>query len=199
MARLLPVGTTFGEAVAWQVELYRRFAARGGTFLHDPLAAALIVRPDLAAWETRLVEVETQGRLSASATLMRRPKGLCSTGWSSRSPVGGVRRCRGRRSGAARVGRHASPASTTVRLPWSEMSAAAVEPVVGAVGGERLFPVGVRVPVALRVWESTAKERGRVGATRRQWAPAEARLLVLAAGLAGRRFTPWHARSILTA
>ena len=71
--RLRAQGTPFHEAVARQVELYPRFAAQGATYLHDPLAAAVTVRPDLVDLQSLRVDVETQGRLTAGATLMRRP------------------------------------------------------------------------------------------------------------------------------
>jgi DNA-binding LacI/PurR family transcriptional regulator len=50
---------------------------------------------------------------------------------------------------------YASPPLTTVRLPWYEMSAAAVELVVGAIEGTRPFPGGQVLPVELRLRGST--------------------------------------------
>lgn len=50
---------------------------------------------------------------------------------------------------------HTSPPLTTVRLPWYEMSVAAVELAVGAVEGARRFPDGVRFPVELKLRGST--------------------------------------------
>lgn len=73
VARLRAGGSPFHAAVARQVELYPRFAETGSTLLHDPLAAALIVRRDLAEMVPVRVEVETQGRLSTGASLMRSP------------------------------------------------------------------------------------------------------------------------------
>ena len=72
-ARLRGVGTPFLDAVADQVERYPRFVANGATMLHDPLAVALIVRPDLAEWVDLRVDVETQGRLAAATTFARQP------------------------------------------------------------------------------------------------------------------------------
>jgi len=69
--RLRASGHPFHAAVARQVELYPRFAARGSTFLHDPLAAALVVRPELAVWAALHVDVETHGRDATGATLVR--------------------------------------------------------------------------------------------------------------------------------
>ncbi|MGH2531032.1 MAG: nucleoside hydrolase [Thermomicrobiales bacterium] len=66
-------GTPFHDAVARQVELYPRFRERGTTYLHDPLAAAIVVRPELATLTSLRVDVETGGRLSAGASLMREP------------------------------------------------------------------------------------------------------------------------------
>lgn len=71
VAALRAAGTSFHDAVAGQVERYPRYAAAGSTFLHDPLAAALVVRPALAEFAELRVEVETQGRLAAGATLAR--------------------------------------------------------------------------------------------------------------------------------
>ncbi|HEV2106934.1 MAG TPA: nucleoside hydrolase [Thermomicrobiales bacterium] len=68
-------GSPFHDAVARQVELYPRFATTGATFLHDPLAAAIIVRPDLVSMTTAHVAVETQGRLTSGASLFRKPTG----------------------------------------------------------------------------------------------------------------------------
>lgn len=73
VTRLREAGTPFHDAVARQVELYPRFARTGSTLLHDPLAAALIVQPELAETVAVRVEVETQGRLAAGASLMRTP------------------------------------------------------------------------------------------------------------------------------
>jgi purine nucleosidase len=66
-------GHPFHAAVAEQVALYPRFVDRGATFLHDPLAVALVVRPDLAAWTDLRVEVETEGDIAAAMTLARTP------------------------------------------------------------------------------------------------------------------------------
>ena len=41
--------------------------------MHDPLAAALVVRTDLAESANLHVDVETHGRLAAGATLARTP------------------------------------------------------------------------------------------------------------------------------
>jgi purine nucleosidase len=74
VARIREAGTPFHEAVARQVELYPRFATHGSTFLHDPLAAAIIARPALVKLTPMRVDVETGGRFSAGLTLMGEPR-----------------------------------------------------------------------------------------------------------------------------
>ena len=73
IARIRAGGTPFHEAIADQVERYPRFARRGGTQLHDPLAAATIVRPEIVTMTDLHVVVETEGRHAAGMTLMRPP------------------------------------------------------------------------------------------------------------------------------
>ena len=72
-ARIRGGGTPFQLAVADQVELYPPFQARGWTNLHDPLAAASLVRPDLLGFESVHVDVELGGQHTTGATLMRQP------------------------------------------------------------------------------------------------------------------------------
>lgn len=64
-------GTDFHEAVARQVELYPRFAETGHTFLHDPLAVAAMIQPDLVRTESLHVDVDLNGQHSVGATLAR--------------------------------------------------------------------------------------------------------------------------------
>lgn len=71
--RIRAVGTPFHDAVARQIELYPRYAESGSTFLHDPLAVAVVVNPQLVELRRLDVEVETQGRLATAVTLMRLP------------------------------------------------------------------------------------------------------------------------------
>lgn len=66
-------GTAFHDAVARQVELYPRFAETGHTFLHDPLAVATMIRPDLVQTQPLQVDVNLHGQHSAGATLARTP------------------------------------------------------------------------------------------------------------------------------
>lgn len=74
VARIRGAGTPFHEAVARQVELYPRFADTGRTYLHDPLAAALIARSDLATFTPLRVDIETGGRFSPGLSVMREPR-----------------------------------------------------------------------------------------------------------------------------
>jgi purine nucleosidase len=73
MARIRAGGTPFHEGIAGQIERYPRFAESGGTFLHDPLAAATVVRPELVTLTELHVDVETEGQHAAGMTLMRLP------------------------------------------------------------------------------------------------------------------------------
>ena len=73
VGRIAAAATPFHKAVVDQVRRYPRFARQGYTFLHDPLAAALLIEPDLVTYETVHVDVELGGRLTAGATLMRTP------------------------------------------------------------------------------------------------------------------------------
>jgi purine nucleosidase len=73
VTRIAAAATPFHNAVVDQVRRYPRFARQGYTFLHDPLAAALLIEPDLVSYETVHVDVELGGRLTAGATLMRTP------------------------------------------------------------------------------------------------------------------------------
>lgn len=74
VAAIRAAETPFHQAVADQVALYPPFEERGGqTFLHDPLAAAAIVRPDLLEWHDLAVDVELAGRLTAGMTVARQP------------------------------------------------------------------------------------------------------------------------------
>lgn len=71
--RIRAGGTPFHAAVADQVTLYPPFGARGFTYLHDPLAVATLVVPDMVTWREVHVDVETGGRHTAGMTLMREP------------------------------------------------------------------------------------------------------------------------------
>jgi len=73
VARIRSGGTLFQATVAQQVELYPPFQAQGYTFLHDPLAVATVIRPDLVRLRPLHVDVEMGGHHAAGATLMRDP------------------------------------------------------------------------------------------------------------------------------
>jgi purine nucleosidase len=78
--RLRAVGDPFHDAVAEQVDRYPRFAERGSTYLHDPLAAAVVVEPGLVEMVPLNVAVELHGRLTSGMTVMRVPaEGLPAT------------------------------------------------------------------------------------------------------------------------
>jgi purine nucleosidase len=66
-------GRPFLSAIADQVARYPYFVEHGATYLHDPLAAALTVRPELAEWHSLHIDVETDGRHAAAMTLARAP------------------------------------------------------------------------------------------------------------------------------
>lgn len=71
--RIRAMDTPFHDAVATQVELYPRFIERGSTYLHDPLAAAVLLEPALTQKAELHVAVETQGTYGAGVTFMRKP------------------------------------------------------------------------------------------------------------------------------
>ena len=71
--RIRAAGSPFQRAVARQVELYPRFHDQGYTFLHDPLAVASLVWPELLQWQELHVDVELGGTHSAGVTLFRQP------------------------------------------------------------------------------------------------------------------------------
>jgi purine nucleosidase len=61
-------------AIARQVELYPRFAEHGSTFVHDPLALASLIWPDVLGWQTLHVDVELEGEFATGVTLCREPR-----------------------------------------------------------------------------------------------------------------------------
>ncbi len=71
--RIRSGGTSFHDAVAQQVDLYPRFAGQGSTLLHDPLALATLVRPDLVTAQWLHVAVELHSRQAAGLTLASTP------------------------------------------------------------------------------------------------------------------------------
>ncbi len=71
---LRAAGDPYHDALAEQVARYPGFINRGGsTFLHDPLAAMALVRPDLLGWTAYNCQVELNGRLTRAMTVVRTP------------------------------------------------------------------------------------------------------------------------------
>jgi purine nucleosidase len=73
LERIRAAGTPFDEGVAQHVVLYPRFAARGATYLHDPLAAAILTRRDLVDLTPLHIDLETEGHFTTAMTLAREP------------------------------------------------------------------------------------------------------------------------------
>jgi purine nucleosidase len=73
VARLAAADTPFQAAVADQVRRYHRYKAQGWTYLHDPLAVASVIRPELVRWESLHAVVETGGTHTAGKLLVRPP------------------------------------------------------------------------------------------------------------------------------
>lgn len=69
VARIRSTSTPFREAVADQIERYPRFIELGYTYLHDPLAVAMMIDPSLGRWESMRIEVETEGRVTTGMTV----------------------------------------------------------------------------------------------------------------------------------
>ncbi|MDQ3694311.1 MAG: nucleoside hydrolase [Chloroflexota bacterium] len=62
--------TPYHAAVADQTGAYHRFHERGQrTFLHDPLAAVAMLRPDLLDWHDYSVKIELDGSLTRGMTV----------------------------------------------------------------------------------------------------------------------------------
>lgn len=73
VARIAAADTPFHIAVADQVRQYPRYQANGWTYLHDPLAVATVIRPDLVKWESLHAVVETGGMHTAGKLLVELP------------------------------------------------------------------------------------------------------------------------------
>lgn len=71
LERIRQTKTPFHAAVADQLARYPRFAKNGQTNLHDPLAVGVVIDPTLVQLQPVHIEVETTGRLTAGATLVR--------------------------------------------------------------------------------------------------------------------------------
>ena len=72
-ARIAAVGTPFHRAVADQVARYPTFRQRGFTHLHDPLAAACILEPDLVTFKDLYVTIELADPARAGYTHAQEP------------------------------------------------------------------------------------------------------------------------------
>jgi purine nucleosidase len=71
---LMRKGTPYHNALADQVARYPGFVSRGGsTFLHDPLAAMAVVRPDHLGWTPYHLGIELRGTLTRAMTVARLP------------------------------------------------------------------------------------------------------------------------------
>lgn len=67
-------GTPYHDAIAGQIIRYPGFIARGGTtFLHDPLAAMAVLKPDLLSWIPYNVQIELTGTLTRGMMVARVP------------------------------------------------------------------------------------------------------------------------------
>ncbi|MBM4419556.1 MAG: nucleoside hydrolase [Chloroflexi bacterium] len=73
LAAIRTSGDPFHLTIADQIERYPQFARTGGTFLHDPLAAATLIDRALLTWQNLHVAVETSGEHAAGVTFMRAP------------------------------------------------------------------------------------------------------------------------------
>ena len=73
VARIAAADTPFHAAVADQVRRYPRYKEQGWTYLHDPLAVASVLRPELVKWESLHAVVENGGAHTAGKLLVRPP------------------------------------------------------------------------------------------------------------------------------
>jgi purine nucleosidase len=72
-ARMREKRSPYYDAVALQIEQYPYVRAYGASHAHDPLAVATLIDPTLVTLETVHVDIETEGRLTMGATLVRAP------------------------------------------------------------------------------------------------------------------------------
>lgn len=73
VAALRSRGDPFRLALAEQVERYDRYRELGYTYLHDPLAVATLIRPDLVEWTPIHAQVETGGEHSVGKLIASVP------------------------------------------------------------------------------------------------------------------------------
>lgn len=69
LAAIRAQNTPYHDALAEQLESYPAFARNNRTMLHDPLAVAAILQPDLLTLREANIHVETEGRYTRGATL----------------------------------------------------------------------------------------------------------------------------------
>lgn len=67
------VGDPYHHTIADEVERYPYFPLQGFTYLHDPLAVATLIRPDLVEWTPIHAQVETGGEYSAGKLIASAP------------------------------------------------------------------------------------------------------------------------------
>ena len=71
---LRSAGTPYHLALAGQIERYPKFMERGGsTFLHDPLAALSLLKPDLLGWTPYHIDIELTGTHTRAMVVARAP------------------------------------------------------------------------------------------------------------------------------
>lgn len=73
VARLRAAASPFQHALAELVEHDPRYRAGGRAYLHDPLAVAVLLRPELVGWHDVHVTVELGGAHTAGQSLFRLP------------------------------------------------------------------------------------------------------------------------------
>ena len=73
VARIAAADTPFHLAVADQIRRYPRYKELGWTYLHDPLAVASVIRPELVKWESLHAVVETGGTHTVGKLLVKPP------------------------------------------------------------------------------------------------------------------------------
>jgi len=72
VAAIRAVGDPLRSALAGQIERYLNAAGRDFTYMHDPLALAYALRPELLRLEPCEVQVDTRSEIAAGATWARR-------------------------------------------------------------------------------------------------------------------------------
>ncbi len=71
VSKLQAVNHPFHRAVVGQIERYPRYIKQGWTNVHDPLAVASVIRPDVMNYQPVKIDVETNGRVGTGATFMQ--------------------------------------------------------------------------------------------------------------------------------